>query len=255
LADLLQDFLEQQVQAIATGRVRTGSFGEVVPFEAAQTPLIEPELAWAEALEVLSYFHSTLGDLEKERPPGWSEVVAMQESAAAVPFCLANYPQMMRQLSPLWQSSSMARLHAERDLAPASGAAELGELFTPVVNQDSFPGVLIELGMLRLTKNFAAAQELLERCQDGVSAQWQAAWINEAAALAWHQGDDKEARRLWNLLPECVPAWFNRGVAALFGDEVQQARDWLGQAVAQIPENSSWHHLGRLYLALAEMRL
>jgi hypothetical protein len=47
---------------------------------------------------------------------------------------------------------------------------------------------------------------------------------------------------------------FNRGTAALFLDRPTEARKPLTDAVALIPESSPWHHLGRLYLALAELR-
>jgi hypothetical protein len=47
---------------------------------------------------------------------------------------------------------------------------------------------------------------------------------------------------------------FNRGMAALFLGQPAKARNWLARAADQLPETSGWHHLGRLYLALAEMR-
>jgi hypothetical protein len=43
-------------------------------------------------------------------------------------------------------------------------------------------------------------------------------------------------------------------MAALFMDQAAQARTWLAEAVAQLPEAGAWHHLGRLYLTLAESR-
>jgi hypothetical protein len=51
-----------------------------------------------------------------------------------------------------------------------------------------------------------------------------------------------------------VPVLFNRGMAALFLGDAAEARTCLNQAVQQLPEESAWHHLGRLYLALAESR-
>jgi len=53
-------------------------------------------------------------------------------------------------------------------------------------------------------------------------------------------------------LPDSVPILFNRGMAALFLDRPADARAALRTAVEKIPESSGWHHLGRLYLALAE---
>ena len=48
-----------------------------------------------------------------------------------------------------------------------------------------------------------------------------------------------------------MPVLFNRGMAALFTGQPADARADLRRAVEQIPESSGWHHLGRLYLALA----
>ena len=47
---------------------------------------------------------------------------------------------------------------------------------------------------------------------------------------------------------------FNRGMAALFAGDNAAAREALRKAVAKLPESSGWHHLGRLYLALAEAK-
>jgi hypothetical protein len=44
-------------------------------------------------------------------------------------------------------------------------------------------------------------------------------------------------------------------MAALFLDQPAEARSALGEAANRIPETSAWHHLARLYLALAEMRV
>src|SRR5581483_2619950 len=51
--------------------------------------------------------------------------------------------------------------------------------------------------------------------------------------------------------PESVPVLFNRGMAALFLGRPAEAREDLRRAVGRLPEPDGWHHLGRLYLALA----
>jgi hypothetical protein len=48
---------------------------------------------------------------------------------------------------------------------------------------------------------------------------------------------------------------FNRGMAALFLGDAVAAREALTRATAMLPETGAWHHLGRLYLALAEARI
>src|SRR5437764_1284808 len=84
-----------------------------------------------------------------------------------------------------------------------------------------------------------------------VPAEWTVAWANETAALQWHRGEREQAARSWQALPESVPVLFNRGMAALFLGRPVEARAELRKAVERLPESSGWHHLGRLYLALA----
>jgi hypothetical protein len=50
------------------------------------------------------------------------------------------------------------------------------------------------------------------------------------------------------------PVLFNRGMADLFQDKPEEARQALKEVVGKLPETSAWHHLAHLYLALAEMR-
>ena len=45
---------------------------------------------------------------------------------------------------------------------------------------------------------------------------------------------------------------FNRGMASLFLGKFADARAALSEAVKQLPEGDGWHHLGRLYLTLAQ---
>jgi tetratricopeptide (TPR) repeat protein len=106
----------------------------------------------------------------------------------------------------------------------------------------------------KAARHYEEAANLLQQQRAHVPAQWQAAWTNEEAALAWHRGQADEAAQLWRSQPESVPVLFNRGMAALFLARPAESRRWLSQAVVQLPETSAWHHLGRLYLALAEMR-
>ncbi len=96
---------------------------------------------------------------------------------------------------------------------------------------------------------------MIQRHRAAVPAAWQAAWANEEAALAWHRGRPEEAAALWQEQPESLPVLFNRGMAALFLGRPGEARAPLSAAIARLPEDSGWHHLACLYLALAEMRL
>jgi hypothetical protein len=116
-----------------------------------------------------------------------------------------------------------------------------------------YPQALLAVGVLRLAREFDAAGELLRGLKT-VPAAWRAAQANEEAALAWHRGDAQAAADSWRTQSESVPVLFNRGMAALFLGQPAEARAPLGKAAAQLPDDGAWHHLARLYLALAEMR-
>jgi hypothetical protein len=47
-----------------------------------------------------------------------------------------------------------------------------------------------------------------------------------------------------------VPGLFNRGMAALFLGDGAAGRAALNEVVSQLPEQSAWHHLARLYVLL-----
>jgi len=123
-----------------------------------------------------------------------------------------------------------------------------------VAEKGSFPDTILALGSLRLAKQFDRATQLLTRRKDNVPDEWHAVWANEEAALAWHQGRPDDAARLWQAQEPSVPVLFNRGIAELFAGKPTEARAPLSKAVEQIPEENAWHHLGLLYLALAEAR-
>ena len=116
-----------------------------------------------------------------------------------------------------------------------------------------FPQVLLAAGVLRLARQFDKASELLNRHRATTPPEWQAAWANEEAAIAWHRGQAHEAAILWQKQSPSIPVLFNRGMAALFLGKPKDAGPALTEAVDQLSEKDGWHHLGRLYLALAGM--
>jgi tetratricopeptide (TPR) repeat protein len=151
-------------------------------------------------------------------------------------------------------------LHAAE--GAAQSAAEARPLSVPatsewassLVRRGAFPQALLALAALRLARQYDEAEKFAEELQSGCPSEWQSALANERAALAWHRGRREEAAAQWRSQTASVPVLFNRGVAALFLGRPAEARTELSQAVAQLSEDSGWHHLGRLYLALAEMR-
>jgi hypothetical protein len=235
IAELMARFLGRQSAAVATGMAAVVS-GDVEPHEAVPVQAVEPKLAWVEATAVLGYVDSKS---MVNAPADWPSLVAAQPSHTGLAFAAGNFPQMVRDLAPLYRAADDLADVAIPDGPPAAfDAGPAG----------GFPQALLTLGGLRLARQWDAAETLAKTPAPG---KWAAAWANEAAALLWHRGQKAEALRLWQSLPESVPVLFNRGMAALFSGRPAEARADLRRAVEQIPESSGWHHLGRLYLALA----
>jgi hypothetical protein len=247
LADLLAGYLRRQAVAHADGVGYAPPAGEVVPYDLTPAQPVDPRLAWQETVAVLRTWQPTTADLPA--PPEWPTLVTAHEPAAAVALCCGNFPQLVRDLHPILQAPDLAALRptGNRPVAVPS-------LLDWAAQQTAFPQVLPAVGALRLARQFDAAAELLHRPRAAVPVPWQAAWANEEAALAWHRGRHEEAAALWQEQPESLAVLFNRGMAALFLGGSGEARAPLSAAIARLPEESGWHHLGCLYLALAEMR-
>jgi hypothetical protein len=251
LQELLAEFLHRQTQAHAAGLGCAPCTDEVEPFEAVPVQPVDPRLAWDEARVVLRCFGPAEAARACKAAAEWPALVAAQEPVAALAFCAGNFPQRVRDLHPLLHAGNLQLLR------PTAGRP----VPTPVLLEDAdraggqaFPQVVLTLGILRLAKQFDQADALRRRQQGQVPAEWARAWANEEAALTWHRGRPEEAAALWQEQDESVPVLFNRGMAALFLGRPVEARALLRRATAQLPEDGGWHHLGRLYLALAEMR-
>jgi hypothetical protein len=251
MADLLLQYLDRQAAAHDRGLAASLS-GSVVPYEAAPVQAVDPRMAWDEAVAVFRFFDSEVRTSDWPIPTDWPTLAGIHELAPGIAFSAGNFPQLVRQLYPL--------IHAEKlSVLQISGSqpvemAELASWADQTVRKASSPQTLFVAGVLRLARQFDQADEWLKRHQAGMPTAYRAAWANEAAALAWHRGNLDEAAALWQSQATSVPVLFNRGMADLFRDRPAGGLATLSQAVAQIPEGDAWHHLGRLYLALAEMR-
>ena len=238
LADLMSRFLNGRTQAVAAG-LAAEQPGEVELHEAVPVQAVDSKQAWDEATAVLKHY----GLLETAKVPAdWPALVAAQASHTGLAFAAGNYPQMVRDLAPLYRA-----------------AESLGELPTPngpaipigCAPSDEFSSVLLAIGTMRLARQWDAADALLRSSAGRVPSVLTLAWANEEAANLWHRGRREDALRRWRELPESVPVLFNRGMAALFTGRAADARADLRRAVEQLPDSDGWHHLGRLYLALA----
>jgi tetratricopeptide (TPR) repeat protein len=245
---LFSRYLRRQMAAQAEGLGFADAEAQVVPHEAIPMQPVDPCVAWDHALAAVRC--ETANVARWEVPPDWPSLVAAQEPAIALPFCLGNFPQMVRDLQPFL--SGAARLVP---LTSRNRPLSVSTTLTQWANvQRSYPQCLLAVGVLRLARRFEEATALLSSNHETPVA-WQALRANEEAALAWQRGNAEEALRLWQGQPARVPVLFNRGMASLFLDHPTEARSALREAVAQLPDTSAWHHLGHFYLALAEARI
>jgi hypothetical protein len=251
LRTLLSGYLQRQADAHALG-LGTPQSGEVVPYDAGPVQPIDPRQAWRSAVAAAELFVPDAQTAGWKAPPCWATLVTGHEPAVSLAFSIGNFPQLVRDLHPLLQATDLTAFRPTA-ARPLTGPG-LAEWAAETAQKKQFPQTLLAVGILRLARWFDEAGKLLQENDKQVPAAWRPAWTNEKAALAWQQGQGEEARRLWDSQPASVPVLFNRGMAALFLGANAEARTPLSQAVAQLPADGAWHHLGRLYLALAEAR-
>jgi hypothetical protein len=252
LADLMARYLGRQSMAQAAGFTPPESAGEVVPFEAVPVQPVDAQVAWDEAVSVLRHYQPAMAERTWAAPPDWASLVAGNEPLVALAFAAGNFPQLVRDWQPLLQATDLTTLH--RAVARPLPASSLRTWADGIAGRPSWPDTLLAVGALRLARHYDRAAEILDSQEVHVPAQWREAWTNEQAALAWHRGQADKAAALWRSQANSVPVLFNRGMAALFLGRPAEARTALSKTVAQLPENDAWHHLGRLYLTLAETR-
>ena len=247
LADLMARYLAKQADAHAAGV--SAPECEVLPYEAGPVQPVDPKLAWDETLLVLTAFDPALAVRGGQAPPHWSTLVVSHEPVVALACGLGNFPQMVRDFHQILPTADLTAL---RPVPGRPVAAPL--LLDWAAKADTPVARLLALGALRLAKQYDVAERYAADHDAVIPAGYRAAWENERAALAWHAGRADTARARWQTLPDRAPVLFNRGMADLFLGRPADARPALEAAVAALPEKSAWHHLGRLYLTLAEMR-
>jgi tetratricopeptide (TPR) repeat protein len=250
LGDLLARYLEKQADAQAAGI--TTFDGEVTPYEVGPLQPLDPKLAWDEALAVLAFYGKPSSG-RRQAPPHWAQLVSGHESIVAIAFSVGNFPQLVRNFHQVLTQPSLTEIQPN-SLGGRAAAVDLSAYVAEAGQKRQFPHLLVALGALRLARQFDAAQDFIAAQDASIPAEWRNAWENEKAAVAWHAGRFEEARKIWDQLEPTAPVLFNRGMAALFARDVVAAKQHLNAAIAQLPASSAWHHLGRLYLTLAELR-
>jgi hypothetical protein len=213
---------------------------------------INPKLAWDEAVAIFALSGQPVSAQGWKAPPHWASLVAGHEPVLGLALSAANFPQLVRNFHMILQTTDLSALKPQAG-RPTS-APDLIEWADGVAAHKHFPQALLALGTLRLAKQLDAAEKFAQGLDADVPPAWRPAWENEKAALAWHSGRAEEALALWQQLEPTVPVLFNRGMAELFLGQTGAGREHLTAAVARLPETSAWHHLGQLYLTLAQRR-
>jgi tetratricopeptide (TPR) repeat protein len=249
VTELFGQYLRRQMAAQAEGLGFADPEGLASPYEAVPMQPVDPRLAWEDATSVLRLGTTASASPCCEAPPDWPSLVAAQEPAIALAFCVGNFPQMVRNLQPLLSGGDLTALRQ----TPARPVTAPPTLLQWASTANDYPQLLVAVGVLRLARRFEEASELL-RSAGSPAKSWRALLANEKAALAWQRGNAEEALTLWQAQKTSVPVLFNRGMAALFLGRPAEARSALEQAADQLPDTSAWHHLGHLYLALAAAR-
>jgi hypothetical protein len=255
VSELFSRYLRRQAAVQTAGLGFADLEAQVVPHEAIPVQPVDPSVAWSDSLAVVELCVSKETSRSTERaklwevPPDWAKLVALQEPAFSVAFCLGNYPQMLRDFHPFLSGGHETIQNPPRmnPLPISSSILQWAE------QQNEFPRVLLAAAVYRLSRRFKEAGELL-RANGSIPSAWRALRANEEAALAWQAGNGEEALKMWQAQKASVPVLFNRGMASLFLNRPAEAYAPLSEAVAQLPDSSAWHHLGQLYLVWAESR-
>lgn len=242
IADLFGRYLSRQSASQVAGMAQVTD-GEVEAYDAAPVQPVDPKLAWDEACVALADCGGAKG---VKAPADWASLVATQESQTALPLAAGHYPQAVRDLMPLYRAASPAELPVK------VGTPVPVPALTDYAVGGSLAQSLLAAGAFRLARQYDAALAVLRDHANQVPESLRTVWANEEASTLWLRGDRAAADRIWQSLPETAAVLFNRGLAALFLGRKGEGRTALTAAVAMLPESSGWHHLGRLYLALAQ---
>lgn len=252
LPDLLMGYLQRPVDAesVAAG---AAAMGEVEPHEVAVGFRADPRLAWNEGVETLTVCGVAVG-AEVKPPAEWAAIVVRHSSMPAIPFAAGNYPQRVRELGSLIQAKDRTRLRPLGEATKSQPVSTTVRDWTDKqLQQTDFARKILAIGLLRSAHDFSYASSVLEKVKASADESQRVILANEEAALLWHQGSTDSARKVWQSLAETPAVCFNRGMAALFHGDQNEAREFLGKAVNALPESSAWHHLANVYLSLVEL--
>src|SRR4051794_40002300 len=150
LTDLMARFLGRQAAAAAAG-LAAELPGDVEPHEAVPVQAVDPKQAWDEATAVIGHYDPRTN--AAKAPADWPALVAAQPSHTGLAFAAGNFPQMVRDLAPLYRAAEALGELSVPDGPPV--AIETG-------SASAFPQVLLTLGALRLARQWDTAEALVK---------------------------------------------------------------------------------------------
>jgi hypothetical protein len=248
----LAEYLGQRAGAGEAGFEKRQLAPEVMPFDAVPPQPVDSRIAWTAAHEACRYFQ--LESWPDQILPEWIELISSCPTMTAVPFCLGNYPQLLRQYLPLVREGPLSALRSSGGAATEAITSSLADWSRRVIASESVGPMMLAHGAVRLAGIQELSDELGKAITRGMPGGARPAWANEEAGTLWHRGEAEKAWAYWQAQAASEPVLFNRGMAALFMDRPAEARASLKKALATLPESSSWYHLGRLYLGVAQAR-
>ncbi len=217
--------------------------GEVEPHEVTGGFRATAAITWAEATAVFRLF-----GVQPEKvacPPEWAAFTALDTAVVAVPLAAGLFPQRVRHVPSLL---AQADLSAARPKAasPVSGFTALRNWVRKALASKSPTQLLIASGIAASLGDWAEAEQALATAEPLCDGAWRTIWENQSASVRWLRGNDLDSTM--NTAP------FNRGLAALFGDNATTAEAIFREVIPNLPESSGWIHLAQLYHVLAHTR-
>jgi hypothetical protein len=251
LPELFKKYLQDRARAQEAGFAALEVQGDVIPYSATAAPPVDSKLAWTEARSAHSYLASAGDGASWSVPPDWPSLVSYQSGTTAIPFCLGNYPQLVQDYGGLIDEGF---LRPKTSSAAFSFSAKLEAWLVSASWQSNAPCPLMAAALLRLGGHLDRSEKMLSDHKKKMPKEYQAAWSNESAALAWHRGQISDAAKSWADQEISAPVMFNRGLVALAMGQMDKAQGYLSQAIRDLAEDDAWHHLAGVYLALAEFQ-
>ncbi len=249
LEELTARFLARQSSA---GLEDADLDGDVEPHEVVAGFRVEARVCWGEATTALRML-SNSEDLPLP-PPEWAAYAAVLPTAFAVPLAVGFFPQRVREFHPLLGTTDLTRFQPSGMATPAAGFVSLRGWVRKVA-RGSFPAdALLAAGLAVNVGDAADAAAALATAMQRGGDEFAAVAQNQHAAILWASGRCEEALAAWESMPAGAVTNFNRGMALLFLGRAKEALKFLTDATAELPEDTGWSHLAKLYLSLARTR-